>query len=162
MLTCFGCIIVSPSLCNCNELVPLLCSHIHPCRGVLETLIRRHFPVPVPEPGLSSIDWSLMDNDPTLPRSCRVKKQQRRVSRKTDRFLPMEEDLNFSDSEDSSSSPERSDSAVESSLDDGEKSSEGSGSSSSESEDEEDSNVNPFSCEFSGKYLEGKKTWGWN
>ena len=91
-----------------------------------------------------------MNNDPTLPQSCRIKKP--RASRKTRLFLPEEEDFNFSDSEDSSGSPERSDSAVECSSDDeGERSSEGSGSSSSESENDEDNNVNPFSCGFSGE-----------
>ena len=33
-------------------------------RGVLETLIRHHFPTPVS--ALASIDWSLMDNDVTF------------------------------------------------------------------------------------------------
>lgn len=117
-------------------------------RGVLETLIRRHFPVPAPEPGLAGIDWNLVDNDPTLPQSC--KKKRRRATRKS-RLMMLEEGGvgGFSDSEDTSSgSPEKSDSAVESSSDD---SSEGSGSSSSEDEDGDDGNSNPFGNDFSGK-----------
>lgn len=115
--------------------------------------------MPIPEPGLSMINWSLVDNDPTLPQSCRMKKQ--RASRKTRLFLPEEED-HFSESEDSSGSPERSDSAVESSSDEeGDRSSEGSGSSSSESENDDDSNVNPFSCGFSGEcYFEMRQGTG--
>ena len=119
-------------------------------RGVLETLIKRHFPAPVPESGLLGIDWSLIDNDPTLPQSCR-KMRRPRGPRKPRKSLPFQENSNNSDSEDSSGSPERSDSAVESSSDEGERSSEGSGSSSSESEEDADSDVNPFGSDFSGK-----------
>ena len=35
-------------------------------RGVLETLVQRHFPTPS-----SGINWNLFDSDPTLPGSCR-------------------------------------------------------------------------------------------
>lgn len=35
-------------------------------RGVLETLIQRHFPTPS-----SGINWNLFDSDPTLPENCR-------------------------------------------------------------------------------------------
>lgn len=116
-------------------------------RGVLETLIRRHFPSPAAQPGLAGIDWSLIDNDPTLPRSCRRRRQRKKP-------VGVMEASPDSDSDDSSS-PERSDSAVESSSDEGERSSEGSGSSSSESEDDEDNDVNPFGSDFSGKYITG-------
>lgn len=121
-------------------------------RGVLETLIRRHFPVPAPAPGLSGIDWSLIENDPTLPQSCRsggTRKRRTRGPRKRVSVI-QEEEFN-SDSEDSSGSPEKSDSAVECSSDEGEQSSEGSGSSSSESDDDEDSDANPFGGDINGE-----------
>ncbi len=61
----------------------------------------------------------------------------------------------FSDSEDTSSgSPEKSDSAVESSSD--EDSSEGSGSSSSDSEEGDDGNANPFGNDFAGTSIVGQ------
>lgn len=116
-------------------------------RGVLETLIRRHFPSPAAEPGLAGIDWSLIDNDPTLPRSCRRRRQRKKP------VGQREETFGDSDSDASSDSPERSDSAVESSSDEGERSSEGSGSSSSESGDDEDNDINPFGSDFSGKFV---------
>lgn len=96
-----------------------------------------------------------MDNDPTLPRSCR-RKRRANGPRKPVGFQESEL-MSDSDSEESSDSPERSDSAVESSSDEGERSSEGSGSSSSESEDDEDNDINPFGSGFSGKitYIEG-------
>ena len=129
-------------------------SYLPPCRGVLETLIRRHFPTPSPEPGLAGIDWSLMDNDPTLPRSCRRKRRARDPGK---RMRMWEVDTpNDSNSEDSSGSPEKSDSAVESSSDEGERSSEGSGSSSSESEDDDDNDVNPFGSDYSEPWLQKK------
>ena len=104
--------------------------------------------MPAVESGLSGIDWSLMDNDPTLPQSC--KKKRRRATRKIGHVMMDEEVSMFSDSEDTSSgSPEKSDSAVESSSD--EDSSEGSGSSSSESEDGDDGNANPFGNDFAGQ-----------
>ena len=49
-----------------SEMCILLCVF----RGVLETLIRRHFPTPS-----SGIDWTLFENDPTLPDNCRKRKR---------------------------------------------------------------------------------------
>lgn len=122
-------------------------------RGVLETLIRRHFPSPTAEPGLAGIDWSLIDNDPTLPRSCLRRRQRKKP-------VPGQAEEFMSDSDESSDSPERSDSAVESSSDEEGRSSEGSGSSSSEEGDDEDdddgdddNDVNPFGSDFSGKLV---------
>lgn len=40
------------------------------CRGVLETLIRRHFPTPS-----SGIDMRLFADDPTLPGNSRKRKR---------------------------------------------------------------------------------------
>ena len=40
-------------------------------RGVLETLIKRHFPTPT----TVGFDWNLFENDPTLPNSCRKRKR---------------------------------------------------------------------------------------
>ena len=80
-------------------------------RGVLETLIRQHFPAPVS--ALASINWSLMDNDVTLPRSC----WKRKRAAPRPRMTTFQEDSIMSDSDDSSS-PEASDSAVESLSDD--------------------------------------------
>jgi hypothetical protein len=113
-------------------------------RGVLETLIRRHFPAPVS--ALASINWSLFDNDPTLPRSCRKRKRAVRRPRTT----TFQDDSIMSDSDDSSS-PGGSDSAVESSSDDendkGETSDSDSDSSSegkSSSLDSDKEDFNPF------------------
>ena len=80
-------------------------------RGVLETFIQWHFPTPVS--ALASIDWSLMDNDVTLPRSCRKRKRAAPHPHTT----TFQDDSIMSDSDDSSS-PEAGDSAVESSSND--------------------------------------------
>ena len=58
-------------------------------RGVLESLIKRHFPAS----SRVGMDWSLFDSDPTLPTNCRKRKQ---------RGGPMFQDEEFSsDSDDS-------------------------------------------------------------
>ena len=114
-------------------------------RGVLETLIRRHFPAPVS--ALASIDWSLLENDPTLPRSCRRRKRAAPRPRTT----TFQDDTMMSDSDDSSS-PGGSDSAMESSSDDendkGETSDDSDSDSSSEGKssslDSDKEDFNPF------------------
>ena len=65
---------------TCMYQDPLACTCVYPWhlhvimhRGVLETLIWRHFPVPVS--ALASIDWSLFDNNSTLLRSCQKRKR---------------------------------------------------------------------------------------
>lgn len=92
----------------------------------------------------------MIDNDPTLPRSCRRKRRVRDRKPAGSHEASLSAD---SDSEDSSDSPERSDSAVESSSDEGERSSDGSGSSSSDNGDDEDNDINPFGSDFSGKRI---------
>ena len=120
-------------------------------RGVLETLIRRHFPTPSSD--MAGINWSLIENDPTLPRSCRKRKRPYRARQRGPLF--QEDDPHSSDSDNSSGSPERSDSAVESSSD-GEDSSDGSGSSSSDERSSDNDSVdhpdyNPFGSDPSGE-----------
>ena len=124
-----------------------MCVFIVLFRGVLETLIRRHFPAPVS--ALASINWSLLDNDPTLPRSCRKRKRAAPRPRMT--TFRDDKDGVMSDSDDSSS-PGGSDSAVESSSDDendkGETSDDSDSDSSSEGKssglDSDKEDFNPF------------------
>ncbi|XP_011404218.2 PREDICTED: protein strawberry notch homolog 1-like isoform X2 [Amphimedon queenslandica] len=66
-------------------------------KGVLESLIKRHFPTPT-----DGNDWSVFENDSTLPRNCRKRKRDYAV-------------VNNEGDDDSSSEWENSDSAVESS-----------------------------------------------
>ena len=123
------------------------------CRGVLETLIRKHFPDPVS--ALASIDWSLLDNDPTLPCSCR--KRKRAAPRPCTTVYKDDKDSIMSESDDSSS-PGGSDSAVESSSDDGDDKGETSDDSDSDaSSNEKSSSVdsdkedfNPFGSTING------------
>ena len=46
------------------------CVFVSYCRGVLESLIKRHFPTPT-----DGNEWSVFENDSTLPRNCRKRKR---------------------------------------------------------------------------------------
>ena len=103
---------------------------------------------------MGDIDWSIFNDDPTLPRSCR--KRKRNATRRQGPLF-QEDDPGSSDSGETSDSVRGSDSAVESSSDEGEESSGESGSSTSESEDgsqAEDGDkddFNPFGADISGE-----------
>ncbi|XP_065892542.1 protein strawberry notch homolog 1-like isoform X2 [Dysidea avara] len=105
-------------------------------KGVLETLIRRHFPTPS-----SGIDMRLFADDPTLPGNSRKRKRGAHG-------------LFFDDDDDSSdtSSSEGSDSAVSSSDSEDEAVAAASGSGSDNSSSDSD-NPNPFSSKSDNPWL---------
>eukprot|EP00731_Ephydatia_muelleri_P023466 Em0015g1049a len=87
-----------------------LTGFVSTAKGVIETLMQRHFPVPTASE--AGINWSLFDNDPTLPGNTRKRKRGEK------RAPTFDEEEFSSDSDDSSDGPNNSDSAVESSSDD--------------------------------------------
>lgn len=65
---CFNCEVSSDDV----QLIISNVTTLHLTRGVLETLIRRHFPMPT-----SGIDMTLFVDDPTLPGNSRKRKRGR-------------------------------------------------------------------------------------